>query len=122
MEDLEGQQTDMPIRRRLIRLDKYLSDDRKANFNGGVNGMEKAETGHRPTGESRFEGLGRMLTVEQAGITKEMDMDEQEKDQQAEAATDPRSQMFGHWRMGCIALQARLVNSIVHLSNAGPYR
>src|SRR4030042_1569327 len=92
MEDLEGEQTDMPIRRRLIRLDEYLSDDRKADFNGGVNGMEKAETGHRPTGESRFEGLGRMLTVEQAGITKEMNMEEHKKDKQAEAAADPRSQ------------------------------
>ena len=113
MEDLEGQQTDMPIRRRLIRLDKYLSDDRKADFNGGVNGMEKAETVHRPTGESRFEGLGRMLSVEQAGIAKEMNMEEHKKDKQAEAAADPRSQMFGHWRMSCIALQARLVNNIV---------
>ena len=53
--------------------------------------MEETETGHRPGGEGRFHRLGPMLTVEQAGIAKEMDMDEQEKDQQAEAATDPFS-------------------------------
>lgn len=114
MEDLEGQQTNMPIGRQLFRLGKYLSDDRKADFNGSVNGMEKAETRHHLTGEGRFEGLGRMLTVEEAGIAKEMDMDEHEEDNQAEAAADPGSYLFGHWKVRSIALWARLVNSIVH--------
>ena len=38
--------------------------------------MEKAETTHHLTGEGRLKGLGRMLTVEEAGIAKEMNLDE----------------------------------------------
>jgi hypothetical protein len=38
--------------------------------------MEKAETIHHLTGEGRLKGLGRMLTVEEAGIAKEMNLDE----------------------------------------------
>ena len=76
MEDFEGQQTNTPAGSQFFFLGKYLSDDRKVNFNGSVNGMEKAETIHHLTGEGRLKGLGRMLTVEEAGIAKEMNLDE----------------------------------------------
>jgi hypothetical protein len=48
--------------------------------------MEETEAMHHPARQSRFEGLSRMLAVKQAGIAQEMDVDERQQEDQAEAA------------------------------------
>jgi hypothetical protein len=98
MEYVEGQQADVAVRNRLYRLNGCPGNKRKAGFRRKVNGMQKAETGHRSAGESRLHGLGGVFTVEHTGIAEEMDLNEQEEDEQTQADADPGEHLSGHWR------------------------
>jgi hypothetical protein len=81
----------------LFRLDEGPIAGRMGNFNGSIDGVEKAQTGHRPAGKSGLESLSGVFTVEHTRIAQEMDVDKGEQDDQAEAAAEPLSQAVGHW-------------------------
>jgi hypothetical protein len=90
MEYVEGQQTEVALGKRLFRRAGCPGDKRKPGFNGRVNGMQKAETGHRSAGQGRLHGLSIMFPVEQAGVAEVMDLNEREEDKHTEADADPR--------------------------------
>jgi hypothetical protein len=53
-----------------------------------------------------------------AGITEKMNVEEHEEKEQAETATDPRFQMFGHWNESSIALGFLSVNAAARGNHA----
>ena len=96
MEDVEGQEPDGTAAGRLFRLDESTRSCRKSGFNRSIIGVEKAEAGHRPAGNGVLEGLRRVFPMDETGVAQEMDMDERQKEEQAEASAELFPLPLGH--------------------------
>jgi hypothetical protein len=96
MEDAEGQEPDGTVAGRLFRLDESTRSFRKSGFNRRIIGVEKAEAGHRPAGNGVLEGLGRVFPMDETGVAQEVDMDERQQEEQAEASAELFPLPLGH--------------------------
>jgi len=63
MEDIEGQKRYVSIRKSILGQGHLQWKNKKRDFAGSVNGMEKAETGHRPNGQGRSQRMSGIFTV-----------------------------------------------------------
>jgi len=88
MENVESEEPDGAVAGRFFRLEESPRGFRKGGFDGSIAGVEKTEAGHRPAGEGIIERMGRVLPMDETRVAQEMDVDESQQDEQAEACAE----------------------------------